>query len=62
MDNQESKSWFNIQGKYIIKTTYNPNTQKYETIRHPWNLLPLPEYINSDSNAHLCEGCKLKKK
>lgn len=48
MENIQNKSdnekvWFNIQGKFLIKTTYNTTTGKYYTNKMPWNLLPFPK-------------------
>ena len=62
MDNvKETKTWFNVQGKFIIKTTYDPNNGHYHTVRLPWNLLPLPDYVTPASKKNLCESCKRKK-
>lgn len=36
----DEKVWFNIQGQYLIKTTYYPHTKTYHTTKMKWNVFP----------------------
>lgn len=34
----ETRSWFNTYGGYIIETRWNPSTGKYKTLYHQYNV------------------------
>ena len=37
-EKQKVIKYYNIQGGYVIETTYNPNTNTYKTHRFPFNV------------------------
>ena len=44
---QTPKTWYNIYGAYLIRTTYDPNVRKYRVQKQEWNVIPTPKLFQN---------------